>query len=120
MTAEWVGVDGQRTWMRKYKNVAGRVVSGGTSTVLKADEFKSDAASCLEAATSAFARHTSGDISRAFAAGQFRQGEVRYTPDRGQRSLYFDDESSGLIFAIWNDGVEAIPKSNIVFLKYQQ
>jgi len=118
--ARRVGADGKQTWFRKYKNVAGRVVPGGASTALKADEFKADAASCLGAATSAFARHLSGDISRAFAAGQFRRGEVRYTPHRGQRSLYFDDESSGLIFAIWVDGVEAIPNSNIVFLKYEQ
>lgn len=115
-----IGTDGKQTWFRKYKNVAGRVVPGGATTALKADEFKADAASCLGAATSAFARHFSGDFSRAFAAGQFRRGEVRYTPDRGQRSLYFNDEDSGLIFAIWGDGVEAIPKSNIVFLKYEQ
>lgn len=120
VTVRRLGADGKQTWLRKYKNVAGRVVAGGASTVPNADEFKTNAANCLGAATSAFAVHFSGDISRAFAAGQFRRGEVRYTPDRGQRSLYFDDKNSGLIFSIWGDGVEAIPKSNIVYLKYEQ
>lgn len=106
-------INGKLSWSRDYHNMGERFVKDGVKNFPSVKELELNSRECLNTLLSALKMHNSGDLSRAYANGLFKPGMIMYTSRRGQRSDYYKDGRTGLIYSIRPYGFDVVSADRI-------